>query len=185
MLRLERGATVTFDFCKPPRPTLSSIADSHRSYMAAKPADYVGALKDLSSWTVPPKLKYLPEETPVPKRLYPCTQGEELPLNIPFERYKTFIVVLDKPDFIEGTGVLFLLTDGGHGLKRLQSESNMFYEEPDLAETLVWRSSDMDGVVRRLAMQAGIPRWQNEDWVEDADKDAANNDGAEEGDAQQ
>ncbi|KAK4550479.1 hypothetical protein LTR36_000058 [Oleoguttula mirabilis] len=169
MLRLAQGSTVKFDFRTPPEPTLSSIVESHKSYMATKPDAYIGALKDIGSWTIPPKRKFLPEETPTPSRLYPCTREEELPLNLQFERYETFIVILDKPGFIDGTGVLFLLTDGGRLNKLLPSSNPLHDSDPDFVETQVWRSTDMSTVVRRLAMLAAMPVWREEDWVEDED----------------
>lgn len=164
--RLESGKTVTLDFRKPPKPTLSSIVKAHSSYMAAKPADYIGALNRVKSLDVPPDLVYQPEEPTIPTRLYPCTRSEDLPLNLRFERYQTFIIILDKPDFIDGSGVLFLLSDGGRYNKHLPARVGDWREpEPDIKETQVWRSPDMDTVVSRLAVQIAPQDHREEPYV--------------------
>lgn len=93
------------------------------------------------------------------QRLCPCTNSERRERQPPVERYRTFAVVLDRPDFIEAPGVLFVMADGGK-YKPLLDEHGRPFENPvigphcDYNEFLVLRSHGMADVARRLAMLA-------------------------------
>lgn len=97
--------------------------------------------------------------------VYPCARSEHLPVGFQQERepYKVFAVVLDKPDFINENGVLFILTDGG---KMIAEPTNETTDEPgpysDYYETQVWRSAGMAEVARRLGMLALVEQQQQQ-----------------------
>ena len=114
--------------------------------MSGRLADYIGALHNFESPTV--EEAWQPEERPIPRRIYPCTRDEQAPVNLSFERYKTFIIVIDKPDFVEGAGVLFLLADGGES----KVTPGEHHEPAGYREVEVWRSAGMTEVARRLAI---------------------------------
>ncbi|KAL2008683.1 hypothetical protein VTN00DRAFT_6877 [Thermoascus crustaceus] len=79
-------------------------------------------------------------------RLKRCLRREFPPFNTFMEElYRVFTVVLNKPDFINETGVLFVLTDGG------KQKPQMGIDIDDY-EAQVWRSGGMAEVARRLGM---------------------------------
>lgn len=142
---LPSGKTIHFEFHKPQEPTLSSALSLHRTQMASRPNMSVGAIH-----TIKTKPDIIPR---TPTRFYPCTQNAQRPFFPNIERYKTFLVVLDKPNFIEENGVLFLMTDGGKFIKRPWDEFEISGgPSSDYLETQVWRSAGMGEVARRLGM---------------------------------
>jgi hypothetical protein len=113
--------------------------------MTSRPNMSVGAIH-----TIKTKPDIIPR---TPTRFYPCTQNEQRPFFPNIERYKTFLVVLDKPNFVEENGVLFLMTDGGKFIKRPWDEIGISGgPSSDYLETQVWRSAGMAEVARRLGM---------------------------------
>lgn len=125
---------------------LGSIAE-HCRHAQSRAADPVGAL-----------VTTLREDgTQQQQRLFPCTNSEGRERQPPVERYRTFAVVLDRPDFIRAPGVLFVMADGGK-YKALLDENGSEYEHPiigphcDYNEFLVSRSHGMAEAARRLAM---------------------------------
>ena len=138
--RLSRSKTVSFSFHKPDKPTWSSVLSGHKKISESKPEDYFGAL-------------YQYPQDDAPTRIYPCTRQEMLPTDCAFESYKTFIIVLDKPDFADAAGVLFLLEDGGKQKQKLGDEHGFFGGPTfDYDDMLVLRSAGMNEVAKRLAM---------------------------------
>jgi hypothetical protein len=130
---------------KTQEPTLSSALSLHRTQMTSRPNMSVGAIH-----TIKTKPDIIPR---TPTRFYPCTQNEQRPFFPNIERYKTFLVVLDKPNFVEENGVLFLMTDGGKFIKRPWDEIGISGgPSSDYLETQVWRSAGMAEVARRLGM---------------------------------
>ncbi|KAK5137056.1 hypothetical protein LTR08_001065 [Meristemomyces frigidus] len=154
MLRLDPGKTVTFAFRIPPQPTMSSILADCRQYLQSKPDDYIGALTSFApSQTL--VHRYASQIGPIPARLHPINRDDGLGHNLPatcgHEPFHTFAVVLDRPDFIDGPGVLFMLTDNEKGHSGLRKTGR------DIGELHVWRSAGMNEVVKRLAMQVVMP----------------------------
>ena len=142
---LPSGKTIHFEFQKPQEATLSSALALHRTQMTSRPNMSVGAIH---------RIKTKPDIIPrTPTRIYPCTQNEQRPFFPQIERYKTFLVVLDKPNFIEENGVLFLMTDGGKFMKHSWDEFEISGgPSSDYLETQVWRSAGIAEVARRLGM---------------------------------
>lgn len=145
-----QGKTIHLEFHKPPNVSLSSIIFFHRGILRFRPEMSVGALHNISTGGT---------------RVYPCARSEHLPVGFQQERepYKVFAVVLDKPDFINENGVLFILTDGG---KMIAEPTNETTDEPgpysDYYETQVWRSAGMAEVARRLGMRALVEQQQQQ-----------------------
>ncbi|THZ77515.1 hypothetical protein D6C85_01628 [Aureobasidium pullulans] len=127
--RLSGNTSISFEFYKPPSKSLSSILTAHRNKNRSK--NYIGALTTFSG---------------DPFRAYPITRTERAsendPENVPFVPYRTFIVVLERPDFaqVEG-GVLFLLADGGKPKPSADQElpDSMKLELQDYVEMELWR----------------------------------------------
>lgn len=160
--RLSGKKTVSFEFCKPPSNTLTSALTAYRA--RSGPEDYIGAVT-----TFPNESCDNDKEDSVFVRAHPIARGEQALENDPalgrFEPYRTFLVVLDRPDFsqIRG-GVLFLLADGGKG--RPDADANqdrpprMKVENQDYTEMELWRCAGMDEVARRLQMIWGGEEWE-------------------------
>ncbi|TIA27500.1 hypothetical protein D6C83_07736 [Aureobasidium pullulans] len=127
--RLSGNTSISFEFYKPPSKSLSSILTAHRNKNRSE--NYIGALTTFSG---------------DPVRAYPIARteraGENDPENVPFVPYRTFIVVLERPDFaqVEG-GVLFLLADGGKSKPSADQElpDSMKLELQDYVEMELWR----------------------------------------------
>lgn len=135
VLHLPQGKTIHFEFHKPQDTTLSSIIAFHRTQTSKRPEMSVGALHNIQAQLT---------------RVYPCTRNERRPFFPDIERYKTFAVVLDKPNFVDEAGVLFAMTDGG----KLKGNPGDFFGGPnsDYFETQVLRSAGMAEAARRLGM---------------------------------
>lgn len=141
---LPKGKTVHFEFHKPSDMTLSSIVSFHRIQISTRPEMYVGALHTIQTQ---------PDVARSPDRVYPCFRNERPPLYADIERYKVFAVVLDRPNFVEDPGVLFVMTDGGKS-KVWPGGNFELLGGPtfDYFETQVWRSAGMAEAARRLGM---------------------------------
>lgn len=136
---LPEGKTIQFEFYRPPDTSLSSIISFHRDLLRTRPDFQVGALHNIS--TPQPGNNEM-----IQSRVYPCLRREFPPFNTFMEEpYRVFAVVLDKLDFINETGVLFVLTDGG-------KQKPQMGIDVDYCETQVWRSGGMAEVARRLGM---------------------------------
>lgn len=90
--------------------------------------------------------------------------AHESEVEIPFDRelYRTFFVILDRPDFLTGPGVLFFLIDGNEIIDETIQKYNDIglphYGRGAYAVYQVWRSSGMVEAARRLAMiPPGVP----------------------------
>lgn len=152
--RFSEKKTVSFEFCKPPSKSLSSILKAQRE--KDEPEDYIGALTTFPN-----------DEGSTRIRAHPIALTEHAnendPARVGFEPYRTFIVVLERPDFsqVEGS-VLFLLADGGKHKPSADSElpQSMKPEFHDYVEMQLWRCAGMDEVARRLQMVWGGVRWE-------------------------
>lgn len=145
---LPREKTVNFEFFSA-SPSLAAILASHRNLINSRPERaIVGALHQ-------------------GKRSFPQERHEsetEIPLYR--EPYRTFFVVLDRPDFLTGPGVLFFLTDGNEVTdEAMQSNFCMPKDERSgYAVYQVWRSAGMIEAAGRLAMMpTNLTSWVQEE----------------------
>lgn len=140
---LPRGKTVNFEFLSADQ-SLAAILASHRSFIKSHPKIATGALHQGS--------RSFPQERREPE------------VNFVLERepYRTFFVILDRPDFLTGPGVLFFLTDGNE-LTDEAMQSNICQPKGERADCLVyqlWRSAGMPEAAGRLArMPTNITSW--------------------------
>jgi hypothetical protein len=137
---LPSGLTIHLEFQIPPSPTLSTIISQHRSLLTSRPDFTIGALHTIQGQSQ--------------QRYYPCTRNESQALFPPKERYETFAVVLDKENFWEEQGVLFVMTDGGRFKPLLDEQGNVAWDgsESNFDEIVVLRSAGVEEVARRLGM---------------------------------
>ncbi|KAF1356706.1 hypothetical protein BDV97DRAFT_342474 [Delphinella strobiligena] len=156
--RLSEKKTISFEFCKPPFKTLWSQLASYRT--REYPDDYIGALTTFSN-------DKSGREDATTVRAYPIARTELAQDNDPerilFEPYRTFLVVLDRPNFSQDKGgVLFLLADGGKSKPDANQDEapSMKAEHQDYFEMSVWRCAGMDEVARRLQMVWGGVEWE-------------------------
>lgn len=146
--RLSGKKTVFFEFHKPSSKTLSSILMEHRQRDRAE--NSTGALTTFSG-----KSDNDSDEGPPRVRAYPISRAEHVeysdPAKAKYEPYRTFIVVLERPDFnqVEG-GVLFLLAHGGKFKGDIPL--SQAWELDNYEEAEVWRCSGMDAVTSFLEM---------------------------------
>ncbi|KAL2174428.1 uncharacterized protein P884DRAFT_314762 [Thermothelomyces heterothallicus CBS 202.75] len=137
---LGRSITIYLEFRLPTHGAdLSSLISEHRAQLAA--SDGNGGTRG---------------------RVHSCTRYAQDPSDTRTEPYPTFLVVLDKPDFLQNQGVLFVMTDGGRvkPLPFTDEEGNpmpnpypgMVDQECDYEETLVLPSVGMHETSRRLTM---------------------------------
>jgi hypothetical protein len=91
MDNIPNGKTINFKFFSATQ-SLGAILASHRNLINSRPEVAIGAINQGS-------------------RSFPQHRSEDY---IPCirEPYLTFFVILDRPDFLTGPGVLFLMTDG-------------------------------------------------------------------------
>ncbi|KAJ5936336.1 hypothetical protein N7454_005634 [Penicillium verhagenii] len=132
---LPRGKTVSFEFLSAPQ-SLGAILTSHRNLLNSRPEIAVGAAHQS-------------------RRIFPQDRSANY---IPGDRepYRTFFVIVDRPDFLTGPGVLFFLTDGNditdEALQNISRISGVKEERGNYKLYQVWRSVGMAQVARRLAM---------------------------------
>lgn len=146
---LPAGKTVHFEFHKPPDTSFASIISFHRDLLRARPEMSVGALHNI------PQLDGAAVTNL--SRIYPHARSERHPLQLLLfmEPYKVFAVVLDKPDFINQAGVLFVMADGGR-YRQLPGDVHGVGGGPDsdYFEMQVWRSAGVAEAARGLGMLA-------------------------------
>ncbi|KAF1824768.1 uncharacterized protein K489DRAFT_189752 [Dissoconium aciculare CBS 342.82] len=145
--RIQVGTTIDFHFHRPSIPTDSS-ALSHFASLNLPP-NFVGTFTRLQAdRKFDDPFDYIRPPEPHPRRLHPLSLEPNIVWNDPAtfrcEPYKTFVVVLDRPDFHTSASVRFLLADGGpwRGDKVIAAQ--------DYSEMEVWRAPDIEAVVRRL-----------------------------------
>lgn len=167
--RLSGQKTISFEFYKPPSKDLSSVLAVHREKCQSE--NYIGALT-----TFPNKSGEHSEESSSRVRAYPIARTEHAvendPVNVPFEPYRTFAVVLERPDFSREEGcVLFLLADGGKPKPNADQDlpPSMKPELQNYVEMELWRCPGMDEVTRRLQMVWGGVKWEQGAEVESRD----------------
>lgn len=145
---LPTGKTLHFEFYLPSDARYSTMSSHFTNQISTRSDMTVGA-------RFQPRVSSEQDTPAVHARYYPCTRSERNPLppNARVERYNTFIVILDRPDFTVSAGVLFLLTDGGKYQTQLDDVEDG--SDLDYAETQVWRSAGMEEVARRLGLLTG------------------------------
>ncbi|KAJ5765390.1 hypothetical protein N7520_004949 [Penicillium odoratum] len=141
---LPPGKTLNFEFFSADQ-SLTAILASHRDLINSRPEIAIGALhQGCRSF---PQSRYEPE------------------IEVPTGRdpYHTFFVILDRPDFITGPGVLFFLADGNEVTDEAL-ESNFFGSPQDQRGDYriykILRSAGMRETAGRLAMMpTNITSW--------------------------
>ncbi|KAJ6037311.1 hypothetical protein N7540_001590 [Penicillium herquei] len=144
---LPRGKTVNLGFFSADQ-SLAAILASHRVLMNSRPDIAVGALHEGS--------RRFPQKRHKP----------EIEITSDREPYRTFFVILDRPDFLTGPGVLFFLTDGNEitdeAMERNVCKSKD--QRGDYAVYQVWRSAGMAEAAGRLAMMpTNLISWVEDD----------------------
>ncbi|KAI2813451.1 hypothetical protein CBS115989_9479 [Aspergillus niger] len=137
---LPEGKTVHFEFHSAPNRSLGAILSAHRELMKSRPEVGVAVSQ--------PALGQSARK--IPQKGY----NRENPRHR--EPYQTFLVVLDRPDFLTGPGVLFFLTDGDEiTAEAMQTIYRLYMEwdQPgDYEMFRVWRSVGIHEAAQRLAM---------------------------------
>ncbi|RDH34977.1 hypothetical protein BDQ94DRAFT_140053 [Aspergillus welwitschiae] len=137
---LPEGKTVHFEFHSAPNRSLGAILSSHRELIKSRPEMGVAVSQ--------PALGQSARK--FPQKGY----NRENPRHR--EPYQTFFVVLDRPDFLTGPGVLFFLTDGDEiTVEAMQTVYRLYMEwdQPgDYEMFRVWRSVGIHEAAQRLAM---------------------------------
>ncbi|BCR96747.1 uncharacterized protein AKAW2_30066A [Aspergillus luchuensis] len=132
--------TVHFEFHSVPNSSLGAALSSHRELMKSRPEVGVAVSRPTSGQ----RARKFPQKGY--NRGHPSDR----------EPYQTFFVVLDRPDFLTGPGVLFFLADGDEITDEAMQNVYNLYGEPnqprDYAMFRVWRSVGIQEVARRLAM---------------------------------
>ncbi|RAK88191.1 hypothetical protein BO79DRAFT_266160 [Aspergillus costaricaensis CBS 115574] len=132
--------TVHFEFHSSPNLSLGAALSSHRELMKSRPDVGVAVAQPTSGQ----RARKFPQKGY--NRGHPSDR----------EPYQTFFVILDRPDFLTGPGVLFFLTDGDEITdEAMQNVYNLYGErnQPrDYAMFRVWRSVGIQEVARRLAI---------------------------------
>ncbi|KAI9926972.1 hypothetical protein ASPWEDRAFT_188133 [Aspergillus wentii DTO 134E9] len=135
------------------RSSIGHIVNTHREIVNTHPGMKIGAIQTVTLFRgTPPQRQKM--------RLFPSTRRESSFENPWFgDTYKTFIVILDRPDFLAGPGVLFLLADPEPSDEYppaknpdTQHMSNPLYSPRNPRIYQAWRSMGMPAVARRLAM---------------------------------
>ncbi|GAQ38560.1 hypothetical protein AKAW_09200 [Aspergillus niger] len=137
---LPQRKTVYFEFRSAPNQSLGATLSSHRGLMDSRPE--VGVA--VSQPALGQSARKFPQEG----------YNRENPRDR--EPYQTFFVVLDRPDFLTGPGVLFFLTDGDEITDEAMQTVYKLYmerEQPcDYDIFRVWRSVGIHEAALRLAM---------------------------------
>ncbi|RAH72480.1 uncharacterized protein BO66DRAFT_317490 [Aspergillus aculeatinus CBS 121060] len=118
--------------------SLGSVVDSHRALVASQPCLGIGAMQTI-------RLKQ--DRSTVRMRTFPNSRTEQEGAIVFSQGCKTFLVILDRPDFLTVPGVLFLQADMD---KRDEDDTWFGFRNTDLYQ--VWRCLTMEWVARRLAM---------------------------------
>lgn len=132
---LPEGMAVNFEFFSADQ-SLSATLASHRALMNSRPDMPVGALHQGT--------RRFPQKRHEPEVEVPSDR----------EPYRTFFVILDRPDFLTGPGVLFFLTDGNEITDEAMERnvSSTKDQRGDYAVYQVWRSVGISEAAGRLAM---------------------------------
>ncbi|RAH52510.1 hypothetical protein BO85DRAFT_454021 [Aspergillus piperis CBS 112811] len=137
---LPEGKTVYFEFYSAPNKSIGATLSSHRELMKSRPEMGVA----VSPTSLGQSARKFPQKG----------YNRENPRHR--EPYQTFFVVLDRPDFLTGPGVLFFLTDGDEitdEAMRTVYKLYMEWEQPgDYDIFRVWRSIGIHEAALRLAM---------------------------------
>ncbi|KAI7365778.1 hypothetical protein KC354_g4643 [Hortaea werneckii] len=144
----ELPKTVHFEIHQPTSADKTSMLRHCQS--CGYPFDFTGALT-----TFPNREG---EANQKERRAHPIARTEYAAHNDPeaveFEPYRTFLIILEEPDFLTVPGrVSFLLTDGG----KYEVEDE---PDQDYPETLLWRCAGIEEVSRRLQMRWGGVKWE-------------------------
>ncbi|TKA26685.1 hypothetical protein B0A50_04793 [Salinomyces thailandicus] len=138
-LRLVGKKTFCFEFYTPPSRSLSAIISMHREKYQTE--GYIGAL------TTFPSQSSEENSSSIRIRAHPIdrreTQYESADTS---EIYRTFCVILEKPEFAQPGRVKFLLTDPILGGRDADFEMDTY------SEIEVWRCTGLDDVAKRLQM---------------------------------
>jgi hypothetical protein len=155
---LPSNLTIHLEFHTATSSTLTTIISQHRSFLISRPDFTIGALHTIQNQ---------PQQ-----RFCPCTRNESQSLFPPKERYKTFAIVLDKANFWEEQGVLFVMADGGRLKPLLDEQGNVAWDgsESDFDAVLVVRSAGVEEVARRLGMLVLSENQEHEEVEEMGDK---------------
>ncbi|KAF3392512.1 hypothetical protein F1880_008696 [Penicillium rolfsii] len=133
--KLPKGKAVNFEFFLADQSLGATLA-SHRALINSRPDIVVGTLHQGT--------RRFPQKRHEPEVEVPSDR----------EPYRTFFVILDRPDFLTGPGVLFFLTDGNEITDEAMKRNNSIAKDQrgDYAVCQVWRSVGMSEAAGRLAM---------------------------------
>ena len=151
--------TLELQFRIPAQPTLSSVLQTAKT---DPPTGYERDSGVLTSATRFPSMTVEqmwldPQTMQLPKRVFPISRSEVSSQNDPrwssTDRHERFLVILERPNFVERSGgILFLMADGGRRRDLLAAGSARGSELEDFVEMQVWRSAGMREAAERLAM---------------------------------
>ncbi|KAI7218372.1 hypothetical protein KC333_g3656 [Hortaea werneckii] len=141
----ELPKTVHFEIHQPTSADKTSMLRHYQS--RGYPSDFTGALTTFPNRAGEANQKEM--------RAHPIARTEYAARNDPeavyFEPYRTFLIILEEPDFLTVPGrVSFLLADGG----------KYKVKDEDYPETLLWRCAGIEEVSRRLQMRWGGVKWE-------------------------
>ncbi|KAJ5541695.1 hypothetical protein N7494_006771 [Penicillium frequentans] len=129
------GKTISFEFFSASQ-SLGDILASHRDSMNSRPEIAIGAIHQGS-------------------RNFPQSRSRR-GISNDREPYRTFLVIIDRPDFLTEPGVLFFLTDGNEitdeAMQKIYNLCGPKDERGSYKLYQVWRSAGMAEVALRLAM---------------------------------
>ncbi|GAB1743768.1 hypothetical protein NU219Hw_g689t1 [Hortaea werneckii] len=140
----ELPKAVHFEIHQPPSADKTSMLRHYQC--CGYPFDFTGALT-----TFPNREG---EANQKERRAHPIARTEyaahDDPEAVGFEPYRTFLIILEEPNFLTVPGrVSFLLADGGE-----------WDEDENYPEMLLWRCAGIDEVCRRLQMRWGGVKWE-------------------------
>jgi hypothetical protein len=148
---------INFKFHSASCQSLNAILASHRDVMNARPEMVMGAYKSTNESASTPQASGSESQT----RIFPQHRQDDYTKIALRQRepYRTFFIIIDRPDFLTAPGVLFLLTDGNENTdewKKIQIQNipqlAAVNERGDYWVYQVWQSVGMREVARRLAM---------------------------------
>ncbi|KAJ5759595.1 hypothetical protein N7520_006751 [Penicillium odoratum] len=143
-----QGKTISFEFFSTDQ-SLPAILASHRDLINFQPGLAIGALHQ-GSRTFPQARHHYDVEVP----------SDRAP-------YRIFFVIIDRPDFLTGPGVLFFLADGSEMTDEAQKvciDAGLSgYKRGGHASYQVWRRAGMTEVAQRLAMISKLQESETEE----------------------
>lgn len=132
---IPHGKSISFEFFSASQ-SLSAILASHRDIMNSQPEIVIGAIHQGS-------------------RSFPQSRSRR-GISNDREPCRTFFVIIDRPDFLTGPGVLFFLADGNEitdeSMQNIYNRYGLKDERGDYKLYQVWRSAGKAEVALRLAM---------------------------------